>query len=131
MRWRIMHTEVRPSGGPQRSGIVERYNVNNSKIVSAIEIMENNLSNTLSLKEISEIVDISPRQLNRLFKKNLNKTTMDVYRKLRLELAQKLLKQSQFSITEIAFSCGFSSSSQFSQSFKEKFGVMPSQYKNL
>ena len=56
---------------------------------------------------------------------------MDVYRKLRLELAQKLLKQSQFSITEIAFSCGFSSSSQFSQSFKEKFGVMPSQYKNL
>ena len=127
----FMHTEVRPSGGPQRSGIVERYNVNNSKIVSAIEIMENNLSNTLSLKEISEIVDISPRQLNRLFKKNLNKTTMDVYRKLRLELAQKLLKQSQFSITEIAFSCGFSSSSQFSQSFKEKFGVMPSQYKNL
>ena len=127
----FMHTEVRPSGGPQRSGIVERYNVNNSKIVSAIEIMENNLSNTLSLKEISELVDISPRQLNRLFKKNLNKTTMDVYRKLRLELAQKLLKQSQFSITEIAFSCGFSSSSQFSQSFKEKFGVMPSQYKNL
>jgi AraC family carnitine catabolism transcriptional activator len=93
--------------------------------------MENNLSNTLSLKEISEIVDISPRQLNRLFKKNLNKTTMDVYRKLRLELAQKLLKQSEFSITEIAFSCGFSSSSQISQSFKEKFGVMPSQYKNL
>ena len=127
----FMHTEVRPSEGPQRSGIVERYNVSNSKIVSAIEIMENNLSNTLSLKEISEIVDISPRQLNRLFKNNLNKTTMDIYRKLRLELSQKLLKQSQFSITEIAFSCGFSSSSQFSQSFKEKFGSMPSKYKNL
>ena len=127
----FMHTEVRPSGGPQRSGIVERYNVNNSKIVSAIEIMENNLSNTLSLKEISKIVNISPRQLNRLFKKNLKKTTMDIYRKLRLELAQKLLAQSHLSITEIAFSCGFSSSSQFSQSFKEKFGVMPSKYKNL
>ena len=127
----FMHTEVRPSEGPQRSGIVERYNVSNSKIVSAIEIMENNLSNTLSLKEISEIVDISPRQLNRLFKNNLNKTTMDIYRKLRLELSQKLLKQSQFSITEIAFSCGFTSSSQFSQSFKEKFGSMPSKYKNL
>ncbi len=126
----FMHTEVRPSGGPQRSGILERYNVKNAKLVLSIEAMENNLSNILTLKEISSIVGISSRQLNRLFKNNLNQSTMSFYKKLRLELSQKLLTQSHLSVTEIALSCGFTSSSQFSHSFKTKFGVVPSAYRN-
>ena len=82
-----MHTEIRPSGGPQRSGIVERYGVNNFKIVLAIEFMENHLSDTLSLPQISKLVGLSPRQLNRIFKILLNNSTMDFYKNLRLSLS--------------------------------------------
>ena len=127
----FMHTEVRPSGGPQRSGILERYNIRNSKIIVAIETMENHLSNNLTLHEISKIVGISTRQLNRLFDKHLNQSTMSFYKQLRLELSQKLLSQSHLSITEVAFSCGFTSSSQFSQNFREKYGQSPSKFKNI
>ena len=127
----FMHTEVRPSGGPQRSGILERYNIRNSKIIVAIETMENHLSNNLTLHEISKIVGISTRQINRLFDKHLNQSTMSFYKQLRLELSQKLLSQSHLSITEVAFSCGFTSSSQFSQNFREKYGQSPSKFKNI
>ena len=125
-----MHTEIRPSGGPQRSGIVERYGVNNFNIVLAIEFMENHLSDILSLPQISKLVRLSPRQLNRLFKVHLNNSTMDFYKNLRLSLSKRLLKQSSLSITEIAFTAGFSSSAQFSHSFKTKFGIVPSLYRN-
>ena len=47
----FMHTDVRPSGGPQKSGILERYNVKNSKLLSVVEVMENHLSNVLSLQK--------------------------------------------------------------------------------
>ena len=125
-----MHTEIRPSGGPQRAGIVERYGVNNFKIVLAIEFMENHLSDILSLPQISKLVGLSSRQLNRLFKVHLNNSTMDFYKNLRLSLSKRLLKQSSLSITEIAFTAGFSSSAQFSHSFKTKFGIVPSLYRN-
>ena len=92
----FMHTDVRPSGGPQKSGILERYNVKNSKLLSVVEVMENHLSNVLSLREISIIVGISPRQINRLFRKYLNQSTMSFYKNLRLDLSQKLLSQSHY-----------------------------------
>ena len=127
----FMHTDVRPSGGPQKSGILERYNVKNSKLLSVVEVMENHLSNVLSLQEISIIVGISPRQINRLFRKYLNQSTMSFYKNLRLDLSQKLLSQSHLSVTEIALSSGFTSSSQFSQTFRRKFGLTPSKFKNM
>ena len=127
----FMHTDVRPSGGPQKSGILERYNVKNSKLLSVVEVMENHLSNVLSLQDISIIVGISPRQINRLFRKYLNQSTMSFYKNLRLDLSQKLLSQSHLSVTEIALSSGFTSSSQFSQTFRGKFGLTPSKFKNM
>ena len=54
---------------------------------------------------------------------------MNFYKNLRLSLSQRLLKQSSLSITEIAFTAGFSSSAQFSNSFKTKFGIVPSLYR--
>ena len=127
----FMHTDVRPSGGPQKSGILERYNVKNSKLLSVVEVMENHLSNVLSLQDISIIVGISPRQINRLFRKYLNQSTMSFYKNLRLDLSQKLLSQSYLSVTEIALSSGFTSSSQFSQTFRGRFGLTPSKFKNM
>ena len=56
---------------------------------------------------------------------------MSFYKDLRLDLSQKLLSQSHLSVTEIALSSGFTSSSQFSQTFRGKFGLTPSKFKNM
>ena len=126
----FMHTEVRPSGGPQRAGIVERYGVSNLNIVMAIEIMENHLSDTLNLVQLAKLVDLGTRQLNRLFEKYLRQSTMIFYKELRFNLSKKLLKQSSLSITEIAFATGFMSSAHFSHGFKIKHGLTPTIFRN-
>lgn len=122
----FMHTEIRPSGGPQRAGLVERFGTTNQAIIDAIEIMENRLADLLSLDDIARFVGVSKRQLNRLFRDKLEKTTMAFYRDLRLEKARSLLVSSSLSMTQIALATGFSSSAHFSKAHAERFGVSPS-----
>ena len=122
----FMHTDVRSASGPQRSGLVERYGTTNPPIILAIEAMENHIADPLELTQLARLSEISPRQLNRLFRSKMGQSTMNFYCKLRLEKAYKLLKQSTLPITEIALANGFSSSAHFAHSFRRTFGSTPS-----
>ena len=123
----FMHTDVRPSGGPQRAGPIQRYGITNQAVIDAIAIMENRLADVLSLDELSNIVGVSARQLNRLFREKLGTSTMTFYRDLRLEKARSLLTSSSLSITNIALATGFSSSAHFSKAHGERYGLSPSE----
>ena len=122
----FMHTDVRSASGPQRAGLVERYGTNNPPVIMAIEAMENHIADPLELTQLAKLSEISPRQLNRLFRSNMGQSSMNFYFKLRLEKARKLLKQSTLPITEIALANGFSSSAHFAHSFRRTFGSTPS-----
>jgi len=120
-----MHTEVRPSGGPQRAGIAERYGTTSQAVVLAIEAMENHIVDPLTLSQLALLTGISPRQLNRLFRFKLNQSTMDFYRNLRLEKARGLLMRSPLPINQIANATGFSSPAHFSHCFGVRYGQSP------
>ncbi len=121
----FMHTEYRPAERPQRAGLVERYGTNSQPVIAAIEAMENHIADVLDMPRLSLLTEISERQLNRLFREKLGKTTMDFYKTLRLQKAKLLLQQSTLSITDIALTTGFNSSSHFSTSFREHFSFTP------
>jgi len=122
----FMHTEIRPSGGPQRAGLAERHGTNNPLVIQAIEAMENHIADPLELGQLAHLADISARQLNRLFREKLGQSTMKFYSDLRLEKARALVAQSPLSLTEIALAAGFAGSAHFSHSFRRRFGVAPS-----
>lgn len=126
----FMHTDVRPSGDPQRAGLVERYGTTNRAVIDVIAIMENRLADILSLDELASIVGMSKRQLNRLFRDKLKTSTMTFYRDLRLEKARSLLTSSSLAITDIALATGFSSSAHFSKAHAERYGLSPSAARN-
>ena len=120
-----MHTEVRPSGGPQRAGITERFGTTSQAVVLAIEAMENHIVDPLTLSQLALLTGISPRQLNRLFRLKLRQSTMDFYRNLRLEKARGLLMRSPLPINQIAQATGFSSPAHFSNCFRVRYGRSP------
>ncbi len=122
----FLHTEIRPSVGPQRAGLVARVGTTNAPILDSVRAMEANIAEPLTLNQIAEVAGLSPRQLNRLFTEKLGRTAMRYYRDLRLETAQNLLGNSPLSLTEIALATGFASSSHFSRVYAEAFGVSPS-----
>ncbi len=123
----FMHTEVRPAGGQQRAGLVERHNTTNASVIKTIEVMENHLADPLSLNQLANLCNLSPRQLNRVFKTNIGLGTMQFYTELRLNQSRKLCEQSTLSITEIALATGFSSTSYFSSKFSSHFKISPSE----
>ena len=125
----FLHTQVRASQGAQRSGLAERYGTKNSSIVSAIEMMEVNLSDPISLQGLANAVGVGSRQLNRLFSAHLGLTTMELYRRLRLDKAKTLLEQTTLPITEIGLATGFAGSAHFSRSYRDRFGCAPSTHR--
>src|SRR6056297_3113325 len=125
----FMHTEVRPSIGPQRAGLVDRVGSTNAAILDAVEAMEAHVAEPLTLDRLAGTAGLSPRQLNRLFTEKLGRSTMRYYRELRLDKAQSLLRNSPLSLTEIALATGFASSSHFSRVYAQHFGGPPSSYR--
>jgi transcriptional regulator GlxA family with amidase domain len=122
----LLHTEIRPAGGPQRAGRVERYRTNDPSVLSTLEAMENHIADPLCLSQLARISGVSTRQLNRAFRQSLGQSTMSFYTYLRLEKARNLIMNSALSITEIALATGFSSSSHFSASHSKRYGKPPS-----
>jgi AraC-like DNA-binding protein len=88
---------------------------------------------TLSLKEISESLNVHPSYLSREFSKYFGDLSFgDYIRKLRIEKSITLLEDPKYSLAEIAYLTGFSDQSHFNRIFKTHTGKSPSIYrKNL
>ena len=122
----FLHTDIRPSGGPQRAGLVERHGTTNAALLDAIAAMESHVADPLDLAQLARFAGVGPRQLNRLFCERLGASTMGFYRDLRLEKARALLRGSALPMTEIALATGFASSAHFSAAHARRHGVPPS-----
>jgi transcriptional regulator GlxA family with amidase domain len=122
----FMHTEVRPAGGPQRAGLVERYGTTNPMILNCIDAMRNHIADPLDLSQLAALIGLSSRQLNRLFHQKFDQPTMHFYRMLRLEKANNLLIHSPLTITEIALATGFANSAHFARLYMKAYGKTPS-----
>lgn len=122
----FLHTDIRPSGGPQRAGLVERHGTTNPALLDAIGAMESHIADPLDLGQLARVAGVSQRQLNRLFRDRLGESTMDFYRNLRLEKARALLRGSSLPMTEIALATGFAGSAHFATAYSRRYGAPPS-----
>jgi AraC-like DNA-binding protein len=85
---------------------------------------------TLSLKEISESLNVHPSYLSREFSKYFGDLSFgDYIRKLRIEKSIALLQDPKYSLAEIAYLTGFSDQSHFNRIFKMHTGKSPSIYR--
>ena len=98
----------------------------NPVVGEALDIMLDHLEDTLTVGQIASVMAVSPRRLERSFGEKLQKSPLQVYRSLRLEQAEKLLMQTELSISEISVACGFSNVTLLTKWYRRKFGVQPS-----
>lgn len=97
------------------------------RVRKAMLLIERNLGNPLSTDYIARHVNVSSRQLERLFQAQLGMSPLAFAMKIRLTNAYNLLVNTQNSVIDIAVQCGFLSSSHFSRSFRSVYGKTPSQ----
>jgi len=94
-------------------------------VKEALIIIRKNITQQISLNEISETLNTSKEHLSRVFKKEIGKNITDYINELKIKESLILIKSKKYSISQIAYMFGFSSSSYYSTVFKKVMGVSP------
>jgi AraC family transcriptional regulator, glycine betaine-responsive activator len=121
----VLHSPIRHHSENQRLSLPARIGARHPKLVSIIEKMEDNLEDPLSPSLLAKQAGLSTRQLERLFRRYLDRSPKRYYLELRLKKARSLLLQTDMSVINVALACGFSSPSHFSKCYRAFYGRTP------
>lgn len=123
----FLHTDIRAASSPQRSGVLPGENLRSPHLQPVVAAMQDHIGDPLSLEQLALIAGISARQLNRIFADALGDTAMAYYRRMRLEVGQRLVRGSPMGIASVAEATGFSSAAHFSAAYFSQFTCRPSE----
>jgi AraC family transcriptional regulator, glycine betaine-responsive activator len=121
----VIYAGIRTNRDTQRLSIPARIGVRHPKLARVIEIMETHIEDPISPADLAEQVDMSTRQLERLFRRYLDRSPKRYYTELRLERARHLLMQTDMSVINVALATGFTSPSHFSKCYRAYYQTTP------
>lgn len=110
--------------------IFGKYNKSNHyffdpRVKQCIEYLQSHYHKKLTLQELSQLIQISEAETIKLFKRFVGDTPFNYLQNYRLGQSAKQLMYMKYSVTEVAMSCGFSTTSYFIQMFKQKYELTP------
>lgn len=121
----LIYSSIRTDQDTQRLSIPTRIGVRHPKLSQVIQMMEQNIEDPISPADLAERVGMSTRQLERLFRRYLNRSPKRYYMELRLQKARNLLMQTDMSVINVALACGFASPSHFSKCYRAHYKTTP------
>ena len=121
----LIYSSIRTDQDTQRLSIPTRIGVRHPKLSQVIQMMESNIEDPMSPADLAEEVGMSTRQLERLFRRYLNRSPKRYYMELRLQKARNLLMQTDMSVINVALACGFASPSHFSKCYRAHYNTTP------
>ncbi|WP_231704090.1 GlxA family transcriptional regulator [Cochlodiniinecator piscidefendens] len=95
----------------------------------AVAIMQANLEKPLAIGQVAKQVGCTQKTLESKTHAELGTTPQTVYRRLRLNLARKLVIDSDLPVTEIACRCGYDNASAMTRAFKSEFSQTPRDFR--
>ena len=121
----LIYSSIRTDQDTQRLSIPTRIGVRHPKLSLVIQQMEQNIEEPISPSILAKEVGMSTRQLERLFRRYLNRSPKRYYMELRLQKARNLLMQTDMSVINVALACGFASPSHFSKCYRAHYNTTP------
>ncbi|MEM9796444.1 MAG: GlxA family transcriptional regulator [Pseudomonadota bacterium] len=121
----LIYSSIRTDQDTQRLSIPTRIGVRHPRLSQVIREMETNIEEPISPSILAAQVGMSTRQLERLFRRYLNRSPKRYYMELRLSKARNLLMQTDMTIINVALACGFTSPSHFSKCYRAHYGTTP------
>lgn len=121
----LIYSSIRTDQDTQRLSLPTRIGVRHPKLSQVIQIMESDIEEPISPSTLAKDVGMSTRQLERLFRRYLNRSPKRYYMELRLQKARNLLMQTDMSVINVALACGFASPSHFSKCYRAHYDTTP------
>ncbi|MCV3767918.1 helix-turn-helix domain-containing protein [Rhizobium sp. TRM95796] len=94
-------------------------------------LIEQNLSNPLSLGQLSDMVGLSQRRLSQGFREQFGSTIFGYLRESRLRTARRLLGETEMPLKQIAFLIGYGHANNLIAAYRERFGVSPRRHARI
>ena len=114
-----------PSG---RQRTVRSIHSSDATLNLLINYMEQNITKTVTLKELMEYSGTNRTAIENIFRENLGRGAVEYFLILKIELAKKYLREDNYNITQISEILGYSSIHYFSRQFKKITGMTPTEY---
>jgi transcriptional regulator GlxA family with amidase domain len=126
----MLFDSVRPATSPQpRYDGAWRPPARNALVQRAALLMELHIERPLAISALADQVGVSLKTLERLFHAEHGLSPGAYYKRLRLELASRMLVESERPIMNIALDCGFGDGSYFGRAFRTTFGSSPRDFR--
>lgn len=128
----LLLSNARQGGEPQPHPPLLDFTqgVSDRRLRRGLLMMEQHIAEPMPIAQMAEHLNLSTRQLERLFRNAVGARPSTVYRVFRLRYARWLLDHTEQSVTDIALEAGFSDCAHFSRQFKAAFGTNPSDIRN-
>jgi AraC-like DNA-binding protein len=110
-------------------GYINRKNLDTNRINKITNYIFDNLENKITLKLLSEIVNLHPNSLSREFKRATGFSIVDYINKVRIGRTTRLLTETSKPIVDICYECGFQNLSHFNRYFKKVKNCTPTTYR--
>lgn len=94
------------------------------------DYIRSNLAEKILLSDLSSMADLSQRHFLRAFGQSAGTTPHKYILRLRIEESKRRLRETDESITDVAFATGFSHSQHFATSFRNAVGLSPTSYRD-
>ncbi|SDY92614.1 transcriptional regulator, AraC family with amidase-like domain [Jannaschia faecimaris] len=121
----MVYSSIRTGQDAQRLSIPTRIGVRHPRLSQVIRMMEASIEEPVGPATLAADVGMSTRQLERLFRRYLDRSPKRYYMELRLARARNLLMQTDMSIINVALACGFASPSHFSKCYRAHYNKTP------
>lgn len=113
---------------------IETYSSTNDtfkkdRLTDVYQYVKENYKKEISLDEVAQIANLTPTSFCRMFKSKTKKNFIEYLHEIRISNACKHLIESDMSISEIAYGCGYKTVSNFNKLFKKIMGTTPKEYK--
>jgi YesN/AraC family two-component response regulator len=107
----------------------EEFSFKNNAMQYSTLYIQNHFKENLKLEDMAKLVNYSANYFGNKFKEYTGITFKEYIANLRFATAEKLLKHTALSITEICYQCGFKDFSNFMVYFKKRYGITPKEYR--
>lgn len=118
------HTSAKITNNPSRS-----FRVNYPKIMKTKEYIDSNICHSLSLFQLSELAGLSPNFFCKIFKEIIGLSPIHYINKCRVSYAKRLLLETNKSVKEISYECGFENEPYFFTLFKRYENTSPLEFR--
>ena len=100
------------------------------RINKVVEYINSHLNEEMDLKRLADISNFSEFHFHRIFKAFRHETLSAYIIRIRLEMVAHLLRYSELPVETIAYNVGYEMPSSLSKSFKQFYGISPTEYRN-